>query len=125
MLSCATAQVNIADNLPALFEPSAELMQWSGLQLDDALLQPDDKGRVYLLAHSSSSMSQKLKSNILLGHVDKYASEQQPEEFPHVGIAADSPEGNGPAMARGPWCQYSCWVLKARPENAADDGKRA
>lgn len=96
------------------------------MQLDDALLQPDDKGRVYLLTHNSSSTPQKLKSNMLLGYFDKYASEQQPEEeFLHVGIAAGSPEGNCPAMATGPGCQYSCQVLKAGPEDAVDYRKLA
>ena len=60
-----TARVDNVDNLPVLFELIAELMEESGLQLDDALIQPDAEGRVYLLAHNSTSTPQKLKPNML------------------------------------------------------------
>ena len=77
------AQVNVK-NVPILFAPRAELTK-AGLQLEDALLQPDDTGQVYLLAHNSTDAPQKLEPELLLGHVEEYAATEekvstQPEE---------------------------------------------
>ena len=93
-----------------MFEPNAELMEERGLQLDDALIQPDTEGRVYLIAHNLTSTPQKLKPNMLLGHVESYESDQQIEEGP----GTESPsEGNGPIteVARGPVSKYLCRLL--------------
>ena len=117
-----TARVDNVDNLPILFEPNAELMEESGLQLDDALIQPDAEGRVYLLAHNLTSTPQKLKPKMLLGHVESYESDQQIEEGPGI---ESPPEGNGPVteVARGPVSEYLCRLLKSGSKDV-DDGKR-
>ena len=70
-----TAQVNVK-NVPIVFAPRAELTK-AGLQLEDALLQPDDTGQVYLLAHNSTDAPQKLEPELLLGHVEEYAATEE------------------------------------------------
>ena len=70
-----TAQVNIK-NTPILFAPRAELTK-AGLQLEDALLQPDDTGQVYLLAYNFTNAPQKLEPELLLGHVEEYAAAEK------------------------------------------------
>ena len=48
----------------------------TGLRLD-ALLQPDDTGQVYLLAHNSTDASQQWEPELLLRHVEEYASNEE------------------------------------------------
>ena len=66
-----TAQADTNKSVPILFAPRAELTR-TGLQLEDALLQPDDTGQVYLLAHNSTDTPQKLQPELVLGHVKEY-----------------------------------------------------
>ena len=101
-------------------------MEESGLQLDDALLQPYTEGRVYLLAHNSTSTPQKLKTNMLLGHIEGYKLDQQIEGPATESLSESLSEGNGPVtrVVRGPGSEHLCQLLKAGPKDA-DDEKQA
>ena len=62
---------------PMIFQPDTQFMAQSGVQLEDAILQPDGQGQVYLTAINPAYDFQKLPPHILIGQVESMTDTKQ------------------------------------------------
>lgn len=77
---CAVmAEVQISGTLRAedtfLFEPSMEVREKTGLQLEDILLDPDDHGKALILVQNPGRVASELKPEDTLGMLEMYQDE--------------------------------------------------